>query len=370
LYVPKPTRAKDRRKRSQEGENPDLLERVIGMGCTRLAVVSLHAGAGARTVVEALSAEAPGRGVDIGVTSIPRIDTVAEHADRVTGVTLPQGAIVATAASVVDDAPTLEPLERIDCTTPLGELCVCRVTESSEVPVYGPDDGPMLGAALDRLEARTQGLVMVNGAWERHGFAAPDVTRAVVLAVGSTYSGEPQRSAAAVRYTVEMLGLPRHTVPLDRVWREAADRGRRQAVDRNGQQLGEFPEDDADRAFALESLGSDLEALVVPGFLSDSLLSSLVRSQVCCTLVVKDASRVRVSPVYYTAWTKKGGQVAVIEPTNLIAVASNPTNPNGPDADAADFRRLVSEAVPEVAVHDVVLEAEEEPERPKWKFWG
>jgi len=347
-----------------------LLERVIGMGCTRLAVVSLHSGAGARTVVEALAAEAPGRGVDIGVTSIPRIDTVAEHADRVTGVTLPQGAIVATAASVVEDTPALESLERIDCTTPLGELCVCRVIETSEVPVYGPDDGPMLGAALDRLEARCQGLVMVNGAWERHGFASPDVTRAVVLAVGSTYSGGPQRSAAAVRYTVEILGLPRHTVPLDRVWREAADRGMRQAVDRNGQQLGEFLEDDADRAFALESLGSDLEALVLPGFLSDSLLTTLVRSNVCCTLVVKDASRVRVSPVYFTAWVKKGGGVAVIEPTNLLAVTTNPTNPNGPDADAAEFRRLVAEAVPEVPVHDVRLEAAEEPESPRWKFWG
>ena len=340
------------------------------MGCTRLAVVSLHSGAGARTVVETLAAEAPARGVDIGVTSIPRIDTVAENADRVTGMTLPQDAIVATASSVVEDAAALEPLERVDCTTPLGEMCVCRVTEASEVPVYGPDDGPMLGAVLDRLESHSQGLVMVNGAWERHGFAAPDVTRAVVLAVGSTYSGGPQRSAAAVRYTVEMLGLPRHTVPLDRVWREAADRGMRQAVDRNGQQLGEFREDDADRAFALESLGADLAALVLPGFLSDSLLASLVRSQACCTLVVKDASRVRVSPVYFTAWAKKGGQVAVIEPTNLIAVASNPTNPNGPDADAAEFRRLVAEAVPEVAVHDVRLEAEEEPERPRWKFWG
>jgi hypothetical protein len=340
------------------------------MGCTRLAVVSLHPGAGARTVVETLAAEAPGRGVEVGVTSIPRIDTVAENDGQVSGVTLPRGAVVATAASVVEDAPTLEPLERIDCKTPLGELCVCRVTETSEVPVYGPDDGPMLGAALDRLERHSQGLVMVNGAWERHGFAAPDVTRAVVLAVGSSYSGGAARSAAAVRYTVELMGLPRHSVPLDRVWRESADRGKRQAVDRNGQLLGEFPEDDADRAFALESLGSELEALVVPGFLSDGLLTSLVRSQVCCTLVVKDASRVRVSPVYYTAWSRKGGRLAVIEPTRLIAVASNPTNPSGPDSDAAEFRQLVTDAIPEVPVHDVRLEAEQEPEAPRWRFWG
>ncbi len=228
----------------------------------------------------------------------------------------------------------------------------------------------MLGAALDRLEARSQGLVMVNGAWERHGFAAPDVTRAVVLAVGAAYSEGPQRSAAAVRYTVEILGLHRHSVPLDRVAREATDRGMRQAVDRNGQRIGEFSQDDDDRAFALESLGSELEALVLPGFLSDSLLTTLVRSNVCCTLVVKDASRVRVSPVYYTAWTKKGGKFAVIEPTHLIAVATNPTNPKGPDTEAAEFRRLVAEAVPEVAVHDVRLEDEEEPERPRWKFWS
>ena len=86
--------------------------------------------------------------------------------------------------------------------------------------------------------------------------------------------------------------------------------------------------------------------------------------------MVKDASRVRVSPVYFTAWVKQGGEVAVIEPTHLLAVTTNPTNPGGPEADAAGFRRLVAEAVPEVPVHDVRLEAAEEPERSRWKFWG
>lgn len=345
---------------------PDLLERALASGFRRLAVLSLHAGAGARTVVETVAAAAVSRGHGIGVTSVPRIGREADDADRFTGVTLPEGAIAATAASVLEHDGPLAPLERMDCGAPPGEMGICRVVRAGEVPLYGPDDTKALHAVLAKLEAWSSGPVLVAGAFERHSFAAPDVTEAVVLAVGAGYSGTPERSAAAVRYAADIFSLMRCDFPVDRSFRDAAVRRQALAVDRNGEPLCEA----AGRIAPLEALGQDLAAILLPEFLADALLTALVRSEVRCTLVVKDPTRIRVSPVYYTAWIKSGGHVAAMEPTRVLAVATNPVNPDGPDAEPASFRRLVAEVVPELAVHDVRLESASVEERPRWKFWG
>ena len=350
---------------SPDTPGPDLIERALESELRRLAVISLHPGAGARTVVETLAAGVRARGRGVGVTCIPRIGGVGEEADPFTGVTLPEGAIAATAASVLDASGALRALEQIDCGAPPGEMGVCRVERQTEVPLYGPDDTAALGVVLDRLEAWSEGMVLVGGAWERHAFAAPGVTEAAVLAVAAGYSGTPERSAAAVRYGVEILSLARCDFPVDRVWRDAMAQRTALAVDRHGRQLGAV----TGRIAPLEALGQELAAILLPDFLADGLLTALVRSEVRCTIVVKDPTRVRVSPVYFTAWLKGGGRVAVMEPMRVLAIATNPTNPDGPDADPVAFRRLVADAVPGVAVHDVRLEAAAPEERPRWKFW-
>jgi hypothetical protein len=345
---------------------PDLLERALDSGAKRLAVISLHAGAGARTVVETVAASALTRGHGVGVTCVPRIGREADEADRFTGITLPEGAIAATAAAVLEAGGPLDPLERIDCGAPPGEMGICRVVRSSEVPLYGPDDTKALDAVLRKLESWSRGIVLVAGAFERHSFAAPDVTQAVVLSVGAGYSGTPERSAAAVRYVVDIFSLERCDFPVDRAFRDATAAHGAVAVDRNGEVLCEV----AGRIAPLEALGKDLAAILLPDFLADTLLTTLVRSDVRCTLVVKDPTRVRVSPVYHTAWIKGGGRVAVMEPTRVLAIATNPANPDGPDAEPGSFRQLVAEVVPEIAVHDVRVETPAIEERPRWKFWG
>ena len=355
---------------ASDADDQDLLALAFSAGHTRLAVISLHPGAGARTVVETLTAEALERGIGIGVTSVPRVGLAAEQTERVTGVSLPEGAFVATACSIVDESDALDPLERIDCHTPLGEICICRMTRAAEVQVYGPDDPAALGAVVGRLEARSQGFVLVGGAWERHSFASPEVAQAVILAAGATYSGTLERSAAAVRHAVELFELSRYEVPVDRVLREAIDQSTSLALDRNGRVLAKVSTNGSDPCLGLELVGEELASVVLPDFLSDAFLAALVRSSVCCTLVVKDATRIRVSPVYLTAWLRGGGRVAVVEPMRVLAVATNPTNPTGPDNDARQFRSLIAETVPRIPVYDVRLDTAVEEEAPRWKFWG
>ena len=95
----------------------------------------------------------------------------------------------------------------------------------------------------------------------------------------------------------------------------------------------------------------------------------LVRSQLRCTIVVRDATRINVSPVYYKAWLKGRGRIQVVRPLRLLAVATNPWNPAGPDADPAEFRAAVATALPDLPVHDVVLEGDSGEKKPAWKFW-
>ena len=63
------------------------------------------------------------------------------------------------------------------------------------------------------------------------------------------------------------------------------------------------------------------------------------------------------------------GKVHAVKPLRLLAVATNPWNPSGPDADAAEFRAAVATALPDVSVHDVVLEGEGGERKSAWKFW-
>jgi hypothetical protein len=356
---------KTKKKRAKGAESPDLLERVFGAGCTRLAVISMHAGAGARTVVETLAEDFRRRGIRVGVAGVPRVDLDAE---RITGISLPEETIVATATSVLSETDALEPLERVDSDPARDELSICRVTRSGEVAIYGPDDAPTLNTVLTRIEAWSEGFVLVAGAWERRSFAAPEVSSAVVLAVGSSSSGSPERSAAAVRHDVEILGLSRYELPVDVAWREA-DRLRVPLVlDRHGRMCQSLLAD-ADPVPALQALGETPTVVVLPDFLSDNFLAPLVRSNIHCSLVVKDATRVRVSPVYYTAWLKRGGRVAVMEPMQVLAVATNPTSSTGPDTDPHEFRCRVAEALPDIPVHDVPLESAARDREPLWKFW-
>jgi hypothetical protein len=309
------------------------------------------------------------RGIRVGVTRVPRVG-IDDGGDRVTDVSLPEETVVATATSVLADTAGLHPLECVECRTPLGELSICRVTQAGEIPVYGPDDATTLGAAVSRLEASSDGFVLVAGAWERRSFASPEVAHAVVLAVGSTYSGTPERSAAAVRYAAEILGLGRCDIPLDCAWREAVQRRESLIVDRNGAVCDRMPPMSSDPVPMLAQLGDSPAAILVPDYLSDVLLTPLARSTFRCTLVVKDATRVRISPVYYRAWSKNGGRLAVVEPMRLLAVATNPTSPTGPDAKANEFRELVAEALPGTPVHDVPHESAAANKRPKWKLWS
>jgi hypothetical protein len=353
---------------------PTLLDRIVKAGTRRIAILGLHPHAGARMVLQTLVGEVHKKGEPVAVTSAPRLPLEQEEgADRqpVTRVHLPEGSFIASSApQAVEGGATLQEIEVTDFTTILGRVVIQRLTSAGEVHLHGPGEAPAMEAVLARLGELSGGVVMVDGGWERRAFASPGVTDGVVLVLAAGYSATPERSAAAARYLVETLSAPPCDESARHVWAETASKGATVLLDARGQVTGLMPPGLPDPTPALRTPGGvPVSTVVLPHGLNDDFMIPLIRSHLRSTLVVRDATRINVSPVYYKAWLKGRGRIQVVRPLRLIAVATNPWNPAGPDADPAEFRAAVATALPDLAVHDVVLEGDAGERKPAWKFW-
>jgi len=349
---------------------PDLAGRVIDSGCRRIAVLGLHAGAGAATVLAALATRLTERGLVPGVTSAAggplEDDPTAWPGERTR---LPAGVVAATARAALAEAQAkVTALE-----DPAGDesVAIVRVEEEGPIVLHGPEDGERMARVLDRLAVAATGPICVTGRWERRSFASPGRVDGWILAVGAAFSPTPERAAAAVRHHVELSRLPVADAGVRLAWEVVRSTNDVVLVGDSGAVLGTAPRGAADTTAAVRAADpARLRAIVFPGALRDESVQPLVRGDWRGDLVVHDATRVHVAPVWYRAWLKDGGAVRVVRPSRLIAIATNPVSPVGEDADAIAFRSLVEAEVAGTPVHDVLLESPESARPHGWRLWS
>jgi len=363
----------DRKSKALAG--PTLLDRVVKSGSQRVAILGLHPQAGTRTVLASLVREISARQTSLALTSAPRLPLEQEEgADPhpVTRMMVPEGAWIATSAPppAGDEVASLKRIETTAWATSLGPVSIYRVTAAGEADLHGPGEPESMKAVLSRLGELSGGIVLVDGGWERRAFAAPGVSDGVILVLAAGYSATPERSAAAARYLVETLSVPPCDESARDAWDETASKGATALLDARGRSVGVMPPGLVDPVPALKTGdGAPVSTVVLPHGLNDEFMIPLVRSPLRCTLVVRDATRINVAPVYYKAWLKGRGRIQVVRALRLVGVATNPWNPSGPDADATEFRKTVATALPDLSVHDVVIESGGDRGRPVWKFW-
>ena len=258
-----------------------LLDRVVKSACQRVAVLGLHAHAGTRTVLASLVRELHQRQWPFAVTSAPRIPLETEVNEKpMTRLALPEGSVLATAAAGNQEGEAaLELVEMTDLRSRMGRVGIYRVTQGGEVDLHGPDDPDDMESLVKRLGTVSGGLVFVDGSWERRAFAAPGITDGVILTLGAGLSATPERSAAAVRYLVEMFTVPPCGESARVAWEETASRGAAALLDGRGRSLGLLPPGLADPVPALKgSDGGGVGTVVLPHGLNDEFMVPLVRS--------------------------------------------------------------------------------------------
>ena len=227
--------------------------------------------------------------------------------------------------------------------TALGIPVMARVEIGGKVMLSGAATTESLLRQIAMLQGQGCRMTIVDGALSRLSLASPAVTEAMVLATGAAVSSSLPTLVSKTRFLCRLIGLE----PVDTglaarlgslgpgIW----------AVDGDGSPapLGissTFLVDDASRERLQHS-----RTLFASGAVSDRLLKSLSAGKEGTTLVVRDFTRLFVSPEAYGEFTRRGGAVRVLQRPHLVAVVLNPTSPQGFAFDSGRARAALSEAL-------------------------
>ena len=323
--------------------------------CRTLSITGMAKNTGKTVTLNYLLDQLRGRGVRVGVTSIG-ID--GEKTDQVTQTEKPEielyeGTMFVTSEYHYRQRMLLsEIVDLSDESTSLGRLVTARVLQPGKVILSGPATTGGVRKVLDRMGEYGVGLTIVDGALSRKSHAAPTVTDGLILSTGAALAPDLN---TVVKKTSELHNL---------------------------MQLPEYETDKADELlqvengiFALEegipvsldipsSLLSDKyktelfahgNQLFISGILTDGILNFLkMQPEVKgCAVIVKDFTKVFVSPMTLRLFQSKGGNLYVLKRPNLLAVTVNPVAPSGFMIPSKVLVEAM-EKVFEVPVYDVV----------------
>lgn len=237
--------------------------------------------------------------------------------------------------------------------TALGQIVTAEALTRGKAILSGAATTALLREQIASATADGVRLMVVDGALSRLSLASPTVTDAMILATGVAVSPNIQQLISKTRFVFRLINLPEVEAPLkgrldgiaSGLW----------AIDSGG-----IPCDTGVRSSFL--LGSQLEKIYqhgsrifVAGAVSDRLLKQLaLHPKVGETeLVVRDFTKLFVTPEVWAEYGRRGGRVAVLQRTHLIAVCLNPTSPQGYRLNSREACAALSDALA-TPVYDVM----------------
>jgi hypothetical protein len=301
-----------------------------------------------------------------GVLGLTSLGLDGEATDHLTGLAKPRispapGTLVATTrGSLARSGYTLDLLEELPFHTALGPVVIGRASVPGCVEVSGPTTLAEVRATADRLHACGARLVLVDGAVDRLGSAAPRVSDGVLLATGGLVAETLAEIVDLTAAALERLQLP-PVADAERAWLTP--------LFTNGCGLAAFTAAGqplplphvttvgTGRELARAVVRLAVATLVVTGAVTEGFLDDLLQAlppRARLRLVIRDATVLIVSPATLRRCSRRGIAFSVLEPLRVVAVTVNPFRLPRP-YDAATFFRAVADAVGDrVPVLDVV----------------
>ena len=196
-------------------------------------------------------------------------------------------------------------------------------------------------------------LTIVDGALSRLSLASPTVTDAMILATGAAVSPNLQQLISRTRFVFRLINLPEVPETL-RLKLSVVDNGL-WIVDKDM----EIHDLGIQSVFLLgaedKSLFKQGNMLFVSGAVSNRLLKFLsVQPNIKdIVLVVRDFTKLFITPDAYADFTRRGGTIQVLQRSHLTAVCLNPTSPQGYTLNSEEACKQLSDAL-QCPVYDVV----------------
>lgn len=237
--------------------------------------------------------------------------------------------------------------------TSMGRLVIAKVLQTGKAIIAGPASSVRMKALIDHMTTLGVDMTVVDGALSRRSPAAPSITDGLILSTGAAIAPNIPTIVDKTRFIYKMTQLPEYkTIHRDILLQ--ADSG---IYALHEQEVSKLPIASS-LLFAKnkEVLFQHGTTLFISGILTDAILEHLrTQSEIKDTvLIVKDFTKIFVTPFVLNSYLQKGGKLAVLQKPNLTAICVNPTSPMGARLDSQALRDALQKVV-EVPVYDIKM---------------
>lgn len=273
------------------------------------------------------------------------------------GIFIYKGAIIATAADLLKYCDiTKEILDTTGIYTPMGQVIMLRALSDGFVQLAGPSITTQLAQINQKFRSCGVEKILIDGALGRKSLCTKKVSDSTILCTGASYHKSMAKVVADTAYTCALLELPKAIEDVESYLEDANDRKYIPMLDTDLRQAL-YAKEDKLTPEKIWRKGADLmpEKIIVQGGLTDAMLRPLLQSGAEIAgkkLVVRDGSRILLTPEMYEKLQIKGLGFEVMDAIRLLAITVNPFSAYGFHFDKHEFRKKMSEAV-NVPVVDV-----------------
>ncbi len=302
----------------------------------RLAIIGLSKNVGKTTVVNHLLETLPLPAHQLALTSLG-LD--GEALDALTGLPKPRivpaaGLLVATAWQLLANSPAeVELVEELPGRTALGNVVLGRVCAPGKIEIAGPTLLRDLALAARRMHQHGARLLLIDGAINRLGAAAPGVTDACILCTGATVGATVQAVARRTAENLEKLSTPAAPPALQASF-SALPPACRLAALLPGEQIQAAPpemlEPDGVAHWMAGQAQEEASACFLRGAFTDELAWAMLRcwsARLPLVCVLPDATRLFASVGLLRRLAERGVTLVVAEPVRVLAVTLSPFAP-------------------------------------------
>ncbi|MCT4613538.1 MAG: hypothetical protein N4A49_01535 [Marinifilaceae bacterium] len=236
--------------------------------------------------------------------------------------------------------------------TSLGRLVYSKVVNQGKALISGPATTKGLLKSMDNLYRLGAEICIVDGALSRKSIASPAITNAMVLATGAAVSANINQLVYQTKYTYDLIKIE-------------------QLHSNNVEELKETEEGiwKIDRNNDISYLGiksclsinqshyksiCEAESIFINGALTDKFLKFLINQKgiIEKQIIVRDFTKIFAKAETFYNYLKLGGNIKVLDKTNLIAITVNPTSPSGYVLNSTELISALKEKI-DLPIYDI-----------------
>jgi len=320
-----------------------------------LSIVGLEKNTGKTVCLNYVLSQLKNSNKQIAITSIG-ID--GENKDQVTHTHKPEievyeGMLFVTPETLYKKRKLVaEILEVSSQNTALGKLITARAKTEGKVIVSGPTTNKSLTAFIKKMQFFGADLTIIDGALSRKSIGSPAVTEAMILTTGASLSSSLSQLVFKTTYTYNLINI-------ETVQKELATKlldvetGVWSISDEN-----KLIDLEINSVLLIDKLKEKLftfgTRIFVSGAVTDSFFEFLKNQHqiIEIEIIVRDFTKIFVSPEVYYSFLKKGGKIKVVQKTKLIAVCVNPISPDGYNLNSEELIKALEQKIA-VPIYDV-----------------